>query len=188
METEVKIAPNRCLCGGSANPGKGNQKDLMICTEPSCEKRWLVLTCACKNKVDYRFQQYCENDYPKCDLRSSSVCILGSKAVVGMEGMMYCNEDLCNCHHSRWAYHECEHCGHVVDYRYAVMCICRECMKSEQYYRICPVCGQCLSQTKEKDHSSQVVRSIRAKNLRLTASKKVVKQTPEGQIQLNLTS
>lgn len=190
MEPEKEVVWNRCECGGKASPGRGDYRGMMFCNRPSCKKRWLVRTCNCGNRVDFRYHRYCKKNYQKCNLVPHDICIYGSQAKIGFEGVMCCIDKDCVCHHNRWAYHECEHCGQVVDYRYAVMCVCKECTKSLQYYRICPVCGQCPSQiqNENEDGLSQVVRSTRTKNSRLTASKKVVTKKLESPAQLSLTS
>ncbi len=170
----VPVPANRCKCGGLGKPGEGVSRCLMTCT--SCSARWLVRRCACGNVIDYRFRQYCDAGKRECDLKPYDTCLLGSKAISGtgsVEGVMFCIQEYCSCHHSRWAYHVCEHCGSFVDYRYAVMCECKECVDSHQYYRRCPVCGHCPSCHSQPEHSEIVRSPDLSSDDKVTASKVV---------------
>ena len=143
----MQMNPDKCRCGGPANFGQGDLRCLMNCQ--SCGERWLVLSCRCGNLIDFRVQQYCSVDNPLCDLKPYNVCLYGTKAIAGtdsIEGVMFCRDRYCSCHSSRWAYHVCDNCSTPVDYRYAAMCECKECIQSRQYYRICPTCGKCPSE------------------------------------------
>lgn len=173
MESMI-VPANRCqCCGGLGKPGEGEFRYLMTCT--SCSARWLVRRCACGNVIDYRSRQYCDADKRECDLKPYDTCLWGSKAIPGtgsVEGVMFCIQEDCRCHHSRWAYHVCEHCGSLVDYRYAVECECKECVDSHQYYRRCPTCGQCPSCRSQKEQSEIVQSPDHSSNdEKVTASK-----------------
>lgn len=186
MERSSQLPVDRCECGGKAKPGKGDQRSLMICQRPSCKKRWLVQTCACGNKIDYRYQQFCERGFSRCDLKPYNICTHGEKAQAGtgsIEGVMFCSERDCGCHHSRWAYYKCEHCGNIVDYRYAAMCTCKQCIESRQYWRICPVCGQCPS-ISHKSEKSEIVRATARKSTQASAPRASVSEIKNKQQQL----